>query len=190
MRLFIALQPPSSLQHQLNKLLKNLKRKHWPVKWEETEKLHFTLVFLGEIPERKIVIVKEIVRETCQQLGSFSIKIKGLGCFPDYLWPRIIWLGLKGDLQSLSALQKQLKQRLKTQDFMVDEKPFLGHLTLGRIKQAKAKERQEIGRQLKALREMEINGEWLVEQMIIFQSQTLAEGSRYQKLAEFALKAS
>ena len=188
MRLFIALQPPSSLQHQLNKLLKNLKRKHWPVKWEETEKLHFTLVFLGEIPERKIVIVKEIVRETCQQLGSFSIKIKGLGCFPDYLWPRIIWLGLKGDLQSLSALQKQLKQRLKTQDFMVDEKPFLGHLTLGRIKQAKAKERQEIGRQLKALREMEMNQEWLVNQVTIFVSTLSSQGSKYSKIKACLLR--
>ncbi|OGD62974.1 2'-5' RNA ligase [Candidatus Beckwithbacteria bacterium RBG_13_42_9] len=188
MRIFIGVALPLSLQKQLKKLLKVLERKHWPVKWEAIEKLHFTLVFLGEIPESKIVIVKEIVREICQQLPSFSLEIKGLGCFPDYLFPKIIWLGLKGDLKSLSFLQKQLKLKLKDQGFVIDNRPFLGHVTLGRVKKAKMKQLQEIGRQLKALREMEIGVEWHVKEVIIFQSQILSQRSKYYKVAEILLK--
>lgn len=188
MRLFIAVTPPPSVRRQLVKLFKQLARKHWPVKWEAIEKLHFTLVFLGEVEPQRLVTLQSVVEDTARKIKPFSVAIKGLGCFPDYLLPRLIWLGLKGDLTTLAHLRKLLDQKLLDKGFIFGQKPFVPHLTLGRIKQARFRQKREIGRQLRALRTLEFKSEWQVKTVDIFESQTLASGSIYREVARCPLK--
>jgi 2'-5' RNA ligase len=184
MRLFIGVALAPQMHRPVQKLLKELARKHWPVSWEPLEKLHFTLVFLGEVGEGRLPELKQIVEASCARIKPFTLKVKGIGCFPDYFQPRIIWLGLKGDLTSLAALQKQLKAGLSGQGFPTDAKPFRPHITLGRIKEARFRERREIGRQLKGLRIKEIAVEWRVERVGLYSSQTFPAGSVYTLVEE------
>lgn len=188
MRIFVGITPPAPVSRQLRKLLKELKRKHWPVKWIEVKNLHFTLVFLGELEKERLVEVARIVGQGCNQVNQFTLKVKGLGCFPDYFQPRVIWLGLRGDLKALVKLQKTLRSKLTKSDFSLDERPFQPHVTLGRIKQARFKERKEIGRQLRGLKIKEIAAAWPVKKVEIYQSRTLSEGPVYQLMKEFKLK--
>ena len=188
LRVFIGVQISENLEKPLSKLLKNFAKKHWPVKWEPVEKLHFTLVFLGRIKEENLAIVKEKVKVACEDFPAFTIKIKGLGCFPDYNQPRVIWLGLKGDLQSLAKLQKQLTSELKREGFKLTERSFVPHLTLGRIKQAKYRQKKEIGRQLKTRQDLKIADEWAVDKLVIFESKFSPEGSRYLEIESFELQ--
>jgi len=187
MRLFIGVALPVACRKQVDKLLVKLKRKHWPVAWEQGEKLHFTLAFLGEIEPARLPKVQAIAESSCQGIAPFTLQIKGLGCFPDYFQPRIIWLGLKGELQPLARLQNQLKAELRQAEFKIDERPFRPHITLGRIRQARFRERKEIGRQLKGLRIQEIPEVWFVEQVQVFASKTLPTGSVYEVVAEVPL---
>lgn len=187
MRLFIGVSLSREMHRPVKKLLRELARKHWPVGWESLEKLHFTLAFLGEVDEARLPELKQIVEASCAQIKPFILEVKGIGCFPDYFQPRIIWLGLKGDLASLAALQKQLKADLSVHDFPTDAKPFRPHVTLGRIREARFRERREIGRQLKSLRIKEIPVEWQVESVGLYASQTLQTGSVYKRVAEYSL---
>lgn len=188
MRLFIGVALPPEMHRPAQKLLRELARKHWPVSWEPPEKLHFTMAFLGEVDEKRLPELKWTVKASCAQIQPFTLQIKGLGCFPDYFQPRIIWLGLKGDLKSLAALQKQLKRTLSAQGFTTDDKPFQPHVTLGRIRQARFRERKEIGRQLTSLRIKGVSDAWRVERVGVYSSQALPTGSVYALVVEVGLQ--
>lgn len=184
MRIFIGVDLTAEPKREIEKLLKNLEKKHWKVEWETLEKLHLTLVFLGEISKEKLEMVERACRKVASELKPFIVFFKGLGCFPDFDFPRIIWIGLKGDLKSLAFIQKSLEKDLKDSGFDIKQRPFYPHLTLGRIKNARSRERREIGRQVKALREIDFKSQWLIEKIGLYESICFKEGSVYRKLKE------
>jgi len=185
MRVFIAFHLSNEPRKEIEKLLKKLQKKHWKVKWERIEKVHLTLFFLGSIRKEKLDLLKKVCRQATKETEVFTVSFKGLGCFPDFDFPRIIWLGLKGDLKSLANLQKNFKRQLRDLGFKTEKRAFKSHLTLGRIKGARARERREIGRQIKGLRIIDFKTPWLVNKIVLYESRCLAEGSVYKKLAEF-----
>ena len=197
MRVFVAVDISDEAKKEIEKLSKVFQKKHWPVKWEKPKKLHQTLVFLGSIKEDKFKLVKLACLRAVKNTSCFEISFKGLGCFPNYDYPRVIWLGLKGDLKNLAQLQKRIEKNLVDLDFKLKLRPFSPHITLGRIKKARTKERQEIGRQLKKLRILparqslgrggNLESRTLVDRVVIYESILSAKGSVYKKLEEFNL---
>lgn len=185
MRVFIALDLTSEARREIEKFLKRLEKKHWKVKWEKPEKVHLTLAFLGSIKEEKLDLIKKTCQQVTKVTASFIVSFKGFGCFPDFDFPRLVWLGLKGDLKSLASLQKKLRDQLKDLGFKTEKRPFKPHLTLGRIKRARVRERREIGRQIKALRKIDFKSQWLVDKLVLYESKCLPEGSVYKKIKEF-----
>ncbi len=174
----------------------------------ESNKLHLTLIFIGDLEKQdifkeiknskgkkqiskeklKIEKIKKALTYASQTIKPFKLSFKGLGCFPDYNWPRVIWLGLKGDLQTLAKIQKKLYDRLVKLGFRLEKRPFKGHITLGRIKnEAKLKHRQEIGRQLKALRQLDFKSELTVNKVVLYESKLSPKGSIYINLLEASL---
>lgn len=204
MRVFVGIPLSNEARREVEKLYKFLKRRHWKVKWEPVEKVHLTLIFLGNVENggdsigpiksdlqndnsNNLQSIKVAVKGACESLQLIKVNFKSLGCFPDYDWPRIIWLGLKGDLKSLSVLQKLIKENLTKAGFKFADKPFAAHLTLGRIKRARARERREIGRQIKKMRETSFKSKWVVDRVVVWESKLLRKGSEYFELfsAEF-----
>jgi 2'-5' RNA ligase len=47
--------------------------------------------------------------------------------------PRVIWCGLGGDLEILSALQAEVEAACVKTGFPSEDRPFKAHLTLGRV---------------------------------------------------------
>lgn len=188
MRVFVALDLTPEARKEIEKLLKNLAKKYWKVKWEKSEKVHITLAFFAHLDEEKLALLKEVCQKIAENLTAFALSFKGLGCFPDFDWPRIIWLGLKGDLKSLAGLEQKLRERLKESGFETEKRPFHPHITLGRIKRARGRERREIGRQIKGLRKLDFKSQWLVDKLVIYESKCLAEGSVYRKIKEFSFE--
>ena len=186
MRVFVAIDLTSEARREIAKFLKNLSKKHWKVKWEKSEKVHITLAFFAHLDEEKLALLKEVCKKVASKTSPFALSFKGLGCFPDFDWPRIIWLGLRGDLKSLVALQQKLRERLKESGFETEKRPFHPHITLGRIKRARGKERREIGRQIKALRKIDFKSQWLIDRIVIYESECLPEGSVYKKIEGFS----
>lgn len=201
MRIFVAIDLSTSAKKEIEKLYKKvLERKHWSVKWERPEKLHLTLAFLGELnKEFRISQIKRLIEKAIKDISPFKVSFKGLGCFPGYDWPRIIWLGLKGDLTSLAKLQKNICRELlsyyqsptnEVENKIVTglRRPFSGHITLGRVRDCRGAERKEIGRQLKNLRILTFKTQLLVDRVVIYESQCLSQGSVYHKLIEIKFK--
>jgi len=206
MRIFLAIDISDKAKKEIAKLYKILKRKHWPAKWEEPKKLHLTLAFLGNLKNNsvrqladRIELIKKVIKKTCKNISPFEISFKGLGCFPDYDQPRVIWLGLKGDLKSLAKLQKNVcYEVIKIYESVAGQpqnrilmglgRPFSPHITLGRIKKARFREKREIGRQLKKLRIWDFQSKTLVDKVVIYESKLSRLGSNYRRLGEISLK--
>ena len=68
--------------------------------------------------------------------AAITLVAGGVGVFPGIKRPRVIWVGLGGDIRSLLAFQSRLEEKLAGAEFPIDKRSFNAHLTLGRIKQA------------------------------------------------------
>ncbi|MBN2486043.1 MAG: RNA 2',3'-cyclic phosphodiesterase [Bacteroidales bacterium] len=131
-RLFIAIKPEITpeFSEKIN-LLKSLAG-YTQVKWVSEQNLHLTLYFLGNTPQIKVPAVKEAVLASVAGLKPFGITLKGFGTFGN-LRQRVIWAGV-GNSATLSAIAVSLKQNLESVGFVTDNKAFLPHLTIARVK--------------------------------------------------------
>jgi len=151
-RIFVALDLSQAAKRELGKFIAGLRSKRWPVKWEPAAKLHLTLFFIGWTKETKLKLIEKAVRKGVTGIDKFLVRIGKLGVFPDYLQPRVIWLGIGGNQQRLIKLQKQIEKSMVAAGFKAEKRAWTAHLTIGRVdKKVKYRARREIGRQLKKL---------------------------------------
>ncbi len=98
----------------------------------EPYNLHFTLQFLGDIPQD--MVEKVMVSLNSIKFSSFMVNFKGIDVFPKLKFPRVVWIGTDengGNL--LIELSKKVENALIPLGFSVD-KPFKPHITVFRIK--------------------------------------------------------
>jgi 2'-5' RNA ligase len=73
--------------------------------------------------------------DAVDDFAPLNLVAGGLGVFPGIKRPRVIWLGLGGQIQLLIAMQRVLEDNLAALGFKKEKRPFKGHLTLGRFRQ-------------------------------------------------------
>ena len=96
------------------------------------DQIHFTLQFLGEIDEEKCKKVKDVLNEI--DFSEFKISLKGMGAFPNFKNPRVIWIGIeKNGAGKLTELANEIGTKLTSLGFE-KEKKFKPHLTIFRIR--------------------------------------------------------
>jgi 2'-5' RNA ligase len=134
MRAFIALELPQEIKQELAKNQQKLQKTGLQARWVKPELSHLTLAFLGSItPEKKEKVI-QILDEAGKQAHPFLLYLQKINAFPNLIRPRIIFIDLGGDLKKLNLLAKLIRQGLKMEKIFFDEKPFVSHITLGRIK--------------------------------------------------------
>jgi len=66
--------------------------------------------------------------------SGFEISLKGMGGFPNFKNPRVVWVGIeKNGAEKLTELAKEIGTKLTTLGFE-KEKKFKPHLTIFRIR--------------------------------------------------------
>lgn len=130
MRTFVAIEISNNeVKDSIKKFQNNLKITAKPV---NSEQLHFTLQFLGEISEELVDKVIESLQMV--KFSEFSINLKGIGAFPKPKFPRVIWIGTDEEGgKNLIELAKKVENALKPLG-LVSDKPFKPHITIFRIK--------------------------------------------------------
>jgi 2'-5' RNA ligase len=134
-RAFLAIDPPDEIIREIGAVQGRLRKLiEGDIRWVRSEGIHLTLKFFGDIFAADVANIAAIVEKAVEKEGPFSLSIGGAGVFPDPHRPRILWLGMSGDVERLLAFQKGLDQSLHEIGFPREERPFRPHLTLGRIK--------------------------------------------------------
>jgi 2'-5' RNA ligase len=137
-RSFLALDPPEEILREIGRVQDRLRKLiHGDVRWARPESIHLTLKFFGDIPERDVANISAVAGKAAAEVGPFDLTIGGAGVFPDPHRPRIIWLGMSGDVARLVTFQQGMELALREIGFAREERPFRPHLTLGRIKTPK-----------------------------------------------------
>jgi 2'-5' RNA ligase len=137
-RLFLAINLPQQIKDQLFDLVLKLQKtnKNKPIKWVEKDNFHLTLHFLGDIPEEKIQEITQALKPIVADFKTLNFQLlNSISAFPNLKDPKVIFLEMKelNDGQTVK-LQKQIGEALTKLGYIIDNRPFRLHLTLGRIK--------------------------------------------------------
>ena len=132
-RCFIAVEVKNNTTlENINKVQILLNQLHMRIKIVKLENIHLTLKFLGEITEKKIQEIQEILNPI--KFSSFKFKLYSVGVFPNLNRPRVIWLGITNGKKDLSILAKQVDHLLQKVGFQSEKRDFTPHLTIARVK--------------------------------------------------------
>jgi len=185
-RIFIAINLPQDIKRKIAEYQLN-----WlelPCRWVKKENLHITLVFLGYLSDEEILEVLKITKEVASRNSAFSINLNKI-CYgpPKKMLPRMVWvIGEKSE--ELGKLQKDLENSLFSTSIKSlgkpETKPYIPHITLGRIRQwefrqIEPEERPEINE--------EINLRFEVNSIEVMESHLKRKGPEYTTLESFPL---
>jgi 2'-5' RNA ligase len=188
-RAFIAIELSGDVKRTLTRFQNKLKSGcQAPVRWTDPEGTHLTLQFLGDIDSDFTGKVTAALAEAADGFHPFHLSVSGLGVFPDPKRVRVVWVGLTGDLEILGQLQKRIESALSPLGFPAEARPFIPHLTLGRVRDnARPDERQSLG-QLVAKATVESDSGLEVDSVHLIKSQLTPQGPIYTRIGSVELK--
>ncbi|MBI4141887.1 RNA 2',3'-cyclic phosphodiesterase [Candidatus Woesearchaeota archaeon] len=176
MRFFIAIQLPN----EVKKHLKELQQKFTKTgKITFTQEQHLTLKFLGDITPAKAKQTEQ--KLTTIAFNQFTLKLSGIGFFPDEQNARVLWTGLQLN-EDIIELQQKIDKALEK--YFEKEKNFVPHITLGRIKTITDKKefhKQAQGTKVKPLT-------FVVKEFQLIESELSSTGYEYKIIKEYSVK--
>ena len=138
-RAFIAIPLPTEVQDFLG-ILCQIWSKQIPeksVRWVKPELMHITLRFLGNCEAGTLPALADVLDEIAAQEDAFTLKLDKPGCFPNNKRPRVIWVGLQGQLDGARALKQAVDDALVPLGWEQEGRSFRPHLTVGRLKDSR-----------------------------------------------------
>lgn len=183
MRLFIAIKLPQVLIEALTSVQAQLAKRvpSGAVKWVRPNQIHITLRFLGEVEPDNVSEIKDRLMEITTYFRPFTIRPTGLSGFPTPSAPRVIFVGLEGEINILNSLAQQIDNEVGRYGSHQEDRAFHPHLTLGRLTKSYIAHASLIGR---LIREHQIPQlpSWLASEVYLIQSQLKPDGPEYTDL--------
>ena len=181
-RAFLAIDLDDDLKPKINRIIKEFKQIDARIKYVELTNLHLTLKFFGEIDTEGLELLEEKIANVVSEFNPFDIKIKSCGAFPNNNHIKVIWVGIDED-SIIRELHDKLDKEFTKLGFDRDKK-FSTHLTIGRMKSAKNKDK--VKATIEEFSDIEI-GELTVNRISLKKSTLKPSGPVYEDLKVFEL---
>jgi 2'-5' RNA ligase len=190
-RSFIAIELSGEVKAGLRKLQDELKSPGDTfVKWVAPDGIHLTLKFLGNISPQKVGQIVRVVEQVAADISSFRLAVSEVGAFPNLRQPRVLWVGISGELEKLLTLQRGIDDGLVSLRFAKESRLFTPHLTLARLREgASSGDKRNFG-EMVAKKTPKVYYEMVVSGVNLMRSQLLPSGAVYSRLAEVKLRQS
>lgn len=133
-RTFIALEISDVIRNQIVIIQNQLMKESAELKWIKYENIHLTLRFLGEIDDRYHENLFKAMNKVAEDTRSLNLSLTKLGLFPDVNHPKVIWIGVAGEIEELRQLSEKCDYYLEANGFEIKKRYFRPHITIGRIK--------------------------------------------------------
>lgn len=186
MRLFLAINLAPEVRHAIVDSTAPLRTIAPDLAWVREPQLHLTVKFLGEQPEGLAAKVAETLHEVGERNRSIDVEIGGIGAFPNFRRPRVVWIGVTPD-PKLELLHHDVESVCESLGLPVEGKPFRPHVTLARVKPRSVDLRtlRELSR---AAREVAYVEEIIIGSVDLMESELTTSGSRYRVLASIPFR--
>jgi len=185
-RSFIAIDLPEATRQALAAIQEQLKQCGAGVRWVKPSSIHLTLKFLGNIHPAQVEDIAPVVAQEVRDEPPITLGAAGLGAFPSRRKPRVIWIGMEGEVQRLSRIQARVENALEPLGFVREKRPFQPHLTIGRVK-----DRRRLQALIDAMAtlDMEPFNSFDADEIILYKSDLRPTGAIYTKLHRMPLAA-
>ena len=180
MRLFLAVDLPDQVRHELAAVQNALKPLTDSARWVSADSIHITLKFLGEVPEK---VVDEIDTALAGlSWKPFTVTVHGVGFFPGNRSPRVFWAGMEAP--TMQDLAEELDSRMERLGFDKEKRAFRPHITLARARDTRIDSALVTGA---SQYEEHAFGSFTADRVFLFKSNLKPSGSVYEKLKEYLL---
>jgi len=188
MRTFVSINLDSSIISTLADIQNNLKERISflnPdylkfIKWEDKNKFHLTLFFVGETDLNKVREIETVLSsmESGLSVRQIYLELKCINAFPNLKYPRVLILELLNEDRKVFEIYQNIIIRFKTIGLIYD-KSFRPHITLGRI-------RRDRKLTLSGLNTDIIQGiSFSADKFYLMESKLKIHGSEYSVIKEF-----
>ncbi|OPY17645.1 MAG: 2'-5'-RNA ligase [Syntrophus sp. PtaB.Bin075] len=182
-RAFLAIEPPEAVRQAMAAVQNRLKYcMSGAISWVRPEGIHLTLKFFGNIAETDVDRISAAVGPVASRFAPLDLQVRQVGLFPDFRRPRVVWMGLEGDISALKALQQEVDEQLARYGFHREDRDFRAHLTLARIKSSRGL--SGLDRVMKKSDGYEA-GRFRAAGLTLFRSDLTPQGAIYSKLAGY-----
>jgi len=190
-RVFVAIELPEVVRAALGVAVAEIgasgARGVRPVK---PEGIHLTLKFLGDIEPGQVGPLTEAIERAARTVAPFSLRLGDTGVFPGPGVsgpPRVLWVGVAGQLQPLRELWTALEAATSDLGFARDRQGFSPHLTLARIRDGTPSGDREMA--VAALSRIQFADDLRipVDSMGLIRSTLGPEGASYDRMASARL---
>ena len=128
MRLFVAIELPPEVKDRLVPLCAGLHG----AKWADTDTMHLTLRFLGDVD---LFQAEDVADALGQVYGTaFPLELSGLGEFSSRGRAQVLWVGAQPS-SALLALQGRVERAVRRAGAAPEKRKFHPHVTLARFGQ-------------------------------------------------------
>jgi 2'-5' RNA ligase len=187
-RAFVALPISDELKQAVGRVQGDLRSRLPPhaIRWTAPHQVHVTLRFLGGVNSEAVGALGLALDGACRTVQPLELSLEEFGCFPHLRRPRVLWLGLKGDLEPLQHLQVLVSDAVAPFAASTEDRTFSPHVTLGRLRDAPEREAGSISRALAGFSVGRL-GAWQAGCVELLESRTGPAGAVYTQLGRFRL---
>jgi 2'-5' RNA ligase len=129
--------------------------------------------------------VKSLLEEIAPAFPPLRLELRGLGVFPHWKRPAVLWAGVRDRSHRLAELHAVLNRELSKLGVEAEDKPFRPHITLARFKEA---------RNLAAIERLVHDhagvraASFLADRLTLFESRTHPDGAVHAPLSLHLLR--
>lgn len=156
------------------------------VRWVNPEGAHLTLHFLGELDAPAAARVDAAIAPLAAAASPLTLRLEGVGAFPDERRPRVIWVGCSGETGALARLRDDTGAALRHLGLAIESRPFNAHVTVGRVRSVR--HGSTLTERIARHRDLVV-GPLAVRELVLFRSHPGQAGPRYEARTRYLLGA-
>ena len=165
-RLFVAIDLPNSTRQ----LLAGLDPRIRGARWTESDQMHLTLGFFGDVQEDVELKLRE--KLSAIQFGAFFLPVNGVGSFSSKGAPKIIWIGVGKAHPHLFQIHKRVQEAALAVGIEPELRLWHPHITIARCRDVST---QTLRKFLQANAEFDV-GMIRVEEFYLYSSKLTPAG--------------
>ncbi len=177
-RLFIGIELDPAARAGCAAAAEQLQRTGFAARYEQADKLHVTLAFLGNVADTEHDRISSALASAAARCAGFGVTLDKLGAFPHERSPRVVYVGAREQGRAFRSLAQEVRAAYVALGFTFND-DAVAHVTIARVKESR--------RPLPALEFAPVR--IAIERVTLFESLFDAENntSRYQASANAPL---